>query len=166
MGTRWPETCWATYKGEINIIPKVTSSWSLYPQRNRTSYAATSLARWPGDRLFDTILFLHLDNSKKIPSVWYNIRRGSFPSMFILIHVWTNIHLGAVKPDLRAETLNKAYKQANTKKIWLIRNVRKLMSGRWRERITREKLTSIEGYGNELYYGSSTGQWSLGYCWV
>ena len=20
MGTRWPETCWATYKGEINII--------------------------------------------------------------------------------------------------------------------------------------------------
>ena len=31
MGTRWPETCWATYKGEINIIPKVTSSWSLYP---------------------------------------------------------------------------------------------------------------------------------------
>ena len=31
MGTRWPETCWATYKGEINIILKVTSSWSLYP---------------------------------------------------------------------------------------------------------------------------------------
>ena len=31
MGTRWPETCWATYKGEINLIPKVTSSWSLYP---------------------------------------------------------------------------------------------------------------------------------------
>ena len=27
MGTRWPETCWATYKGEINIIPKVTSSY-------------------------------------------------------------------------------------------------------------------------------------------
>ena len=32
MGTRWPETCWATYKGEINIILKVTSSWSLYPR--------------------------------------------------------------------------------------------------------------------------------------
>ena len=31
MGTRWPETCWATYKGEINIILKVTSSWYLYP---------------------------------------------------------------------------------------------------------------------------------------
>ena len=31
MGTRWPETCWATYNGEINIILKVTSSWSLYP---------------------------------------------------------------------------------------------------------------------------------------
>ena len=31
MGTRWPETCWATYKEEINIILKVTSSWSLYP---------------------------------------------------------------------------------------------------------------------------------------
>ena len=31
MGTRWPESCWATYKGEINIILKVTSSWSLYP---------------------------------------------------------------------------------------------------------------------------------------
>jgi len=32
MGTRWPETCCATYKGEINITLKVTSSWSLYPQ--------------------------------------------------------------------------------------------------------------------------------------
>jgi len=31
MGTRWPETCWANYKTEINIILKVTSSWSLYP---------------------------------------------------------------------------------------------------------------------------------------
>jgi len=31
MGTRWPETCWANYKGEINIILKVASSWSLYP---------------------------------------------------------------------------------------------------------------------------------------
>ena len=34
MGTRWPETCWATYNGEINIILKVTSSWSLYPHSN------------------------------------------------------------------------------------------------------------------------------------
>jgi len=34
MGTRWPETCLATYKGEINIILKVTSSWSLYPHSN------------------------------------------------------------------------------------------------------------------------------------
>jgi len=38
MGTRWPETCWATYKGEINIILKVTSSWSLYPQNMKLRF--------------------------------------------------------------------------------------------------------------------------------
>ena len=38
MSTRWPETCWATYKGEINIILKVTSSWSLYPHWNKFNW--------------------------------------------------------------------------------------------------------------------------------
>jgi len=30
MGTRWPETCWANYKGEINILLS-DISWSLNP---------------------------------------------------------------------------------------------------------------------------------------
>jgi len=39
--------------------------------------------------------------------------------MCILIPVRTNTHIGALNPDLMAETLNKEYKQANTKKMGL-----------------------------------------------
>jgi len=46
MGTRWPETCWGTYKGEINIILKVTSSWSLYPHWNEINIDCVGICVW------------------------------------------------------------------------------------------------------------------------
>jgi len=43
MGTRWPETCWLTYKGEINTTCYVLPNRHTTSQPDLTAYTATAL---------------------------------------------------------------------------------------------------------------------------
>ena len=70
MGTRWPETCWATNKGEINIILKVTSSWSLYPHCFLSVY---NLSEYTIYACWEHVWFLFTDKKylwKDIKIIW------------------------------------------------------------------------------------------------